>query len=235
MAEEGPEQWYRNLPVVTRGYLTAAFATTVVVQLELLSPMLLYLDFEAALGKLELWRLLTNYCFFGTFGLPFVFSMFFLVRYGRELEVKRFGGRSADFLWCLALCGAGMLVVAYLLGNQPFLASSMLSAIVYLWAREHAEQTLSIFGLFNVQAFYFPWVLCAIRVLMGGSAVPDLIGIFAGHVYYFVEDVQGHRLKAPLFLADALDAPATGVARAAQQQRNAFCGHAWGGGNRLGG
>lgn len=86
------------------------------------------------------------------------------------------------------------------------------------------------------QAFYFPWVLCAIRVLMGGSAVPDLIGIFAGHVYYFLEDVQGYRLKAPLFLADALDTPATGVQRAAQQHRNAFGGHNWGaGGQRLGG
>ena len=38
-------------------------------------------------------------------------------------------------------------------------------------------------------------------------AVPDLIGIVAGHVYYFLEDVQGYRLRAPLFLADALDAP----------------------------
>lgn len=229
------EQWYRSLPPITRGYLTASFAATVLAQLELVSPMLLYLDFELVLVKLELWRLLTNYCFFGTFSMPFVFSMFFLVRYGKELEAKRFEGRSADFLWCLGICGALMLVVAYCLGNQPFLASSMLSSIVYLWSREHSEQTLNIFGLFNVQGFYFPWVLCAIRVLMGGSAVPDLIGIFAGHVYYFLEDIQGYRLRAPLFLSDALDTATTGPARAAQAHRNAFGGHAWGGGQRLGG
>jgi len=235
-AGEGPEAWYRSLPVITRAYMTAAFATTVLVQTELLPPTLLYLDFDLVLGKLELWRLLTNLCFFGGLSLPFVFSMFFLVRYGKELEVKRFEGRAADFLWCLAICSLMMTAVAYALGNQPFLASSMLSVIVYLWSREHAEQVLSIFGLFNVQAFYFPWVLCAIRVLMGGSAVPDLIGIFAGHVYYFLEDVQGYRLRAPLFLSDALDTPVTGVARAAAANRNAFGGHQWGGGgNRLGG
>ena len=216
--------------------MTAAFAATVVAQLELVSPMLLYLDFDLVLGKLELWRLLTNLCFFGTFSMPFVFSMFFLVRYGKELEVKRFEGRSADFLWCLAIAALLMTAIAFVLGNQPFLASSMLSVIVYLWSREYAEQVLSIFGLFNVQGFYFPWVLCAIRVLMGGSAVPDLIGIFAGHVYYFLEDVQGFRLRAPLFLSDALDTPTTGAARAAQVNRNAFGGHNWGGGGqRLGG
>lgn len=77
-------------------------------------------------------------------------------------------------------------------------------------------------------------VLCAIHVVMGGSAVPDLVGIFAGHVYYFLEDVQQVRLKAPLFLSDALDAPAPGQ-RVAQQNRNAFGGHNWGaGGQRLG-
>ena len=236
MADDGPEAWYRALPTITRGYMTASFVATVVAQLELVSPRLLYLDFDLVLGKLELWRLLTNFCFFGTFSLPFVFSMFFLVRYGKELETKRFEGRPADMLWFLAISGLLMTAIAYVLGDQPFLASSMLSVIVYLWSREYAEQVLSIFGLFNVQAFYFPWVLCAIRVLMGGSAVPDLIGIFAGHVYYFLEDVQGYRLRAPLFLSDALDTPATGAQRAGQANRNWAGGHQWGGGGqRLGG
>ena len=232
----GIEDWYRGLPKVTRGYMTAAMGTTVLVQLELLAPTLLFLDFEAVGTQLEVWRLMTNFVFFGGFGMPFCFSMLFLVRYGRELEAKRFEGRASDFLWCLMGIGLIQIAVAFVMGSMPFLSSAMLSSIVYLWSREYAEQVLSIFGLFNVQGFYFPWVLCAIRVLMGGSAVPDLIGIFAGHVYYFLEDVQGFRLRAPLFLSDALDTPTTGPARAAQVNRNAFGGHNWGGGGqRLGG
>jgi len=31
----GPEEWYRSLPKITRGYLTASFAATLVAQLEL--------------------------------------------------------------------------------------------------------------------------------------------------------------------------------------------------------
>ena len=232
MADQGPEEWYRNLPPITRGYLTASFAATLVCQLEFVSPLLLYLDFGLVFGKLELWRLLTNFCFFGKFSMNFVFSMFFLVKYGQEVERKRFEGRTADCLWYYAFAGLVMLGVAFVLGEQPFLATSMLSALVYLWSREFSEQQLSMYGLFNVQGFYLPWVLCAIHVLLGGSAVPDLIGIVAGHVYYFLEDVQGYRLRAPLFLSDALDAPAAGAGRAQQAQRNAFGGHNWGGGGR---
>merc|ERR1719352_386107 len=105
------------------------------------------------------------------------------------------------------LCGLVLVGLAYLIGEMPFLSQAMLSVLVYLWSRENAEQVLSIFGLFNVQAFYFPWVLVAIRVLMGGSPVQDLCGIFAGHVYYFIEDVQGVRLSAPQFLSNVIDTP----------------------------
>ena len=70
---------------------------------------------------------------------------------------------------------------------------------------------------------------------MGGSPVDDLVGIFAGHCYYFCEDVQNYKLRAPQFFADLIDA---GGAHAppAGQQRNMFGNHAWGGGGqRLGG
>ena len=66
----GIEDWYRGLPKVTRGYMTAAMGTTVLVQLELLAPTLLFLDFEAVGTQLEVWRLMTNFVFFGGFG-PF--------------------------------------------------------------------------------------------------------------------------------------------------------------------
>jgi len=225
-----PEEWYRSLPVITRGYMTIAMASTVAVQLELLSPFLLHLDFESLTSKFELWRLVTNFCFFGKFGLPFVFSLFFLIRYGRELEAKRFEGRASDFLWGMGLMGIVQMAVAYVL-SVPFLSQAMLSAIVYVWSREYAEQVLSVFGLFNVQAFYFPWVLVGIRVLMGGSPVDDLIGIFSGHVYYFLEDVQNIKITAPSIIREYLDSGS----RPPQPNRNIFGNHNWGGGQRLGG
>lgn len=75
-------------------------------------------------------------------------------------------------------------------------------------------------------------MLVAIRVLMGGSPVDDLIGIFAGHIYYFLEDVQNVRLRAPQMLVDVLDSGE--AAQPAHQNRGMFGGHQWGGGQRLG-
>jgi len=208
--------------------MTASFGATLLTQMEFISPDRIHLSYESIFENFEVWRTVTNFCYFGKFSFPFVFSMFFLIRYGKELEAKRFEGRSADFLWCLAFTGLIQIVINYFMFGMPFLSQSMLSVIVYVWAREYADQILSMFGLFNIQGFYFPWCLVAIRVLMGGSPVPDLLGIFAGHVYYFLEDVQGVRLKAPAVLANFLDA---GV-NPQQPRTTAFGGHAWGGGGQ---
>ena len=119
-----PEDWYRSLPKITRGYMTAALATTVLVQLEFISPKLLYLDFPSITSNLEVWRLLTNFVFLGPFSMNFCFSMFFLIRYGRELEAKRFEGRAADMLWMMGITGLILCTVAYALGEIPFMSQA---------------------------------------------------------------------------------------------------------------
>ena len=36
---------------------------------------------------------------------------------------------------------------------------------------------------------YFPWVLVGFTILTGGSPIAELVGIAAGHAYYFLEYV----------------------------------------------
>lgn len=48
---------------------------------------------------------------------------------------------------------------------------------------------MSFLGLFNFSAPYLPWVLLAFSTLLGSSPLVDTLGIGAGHVYYFLEDV----------------------------------------------
>jgi hypothetical protein len=45
-----------------------------------------------------------------------------------------------------------------------------------------------MFGL-KFQGIYLPWVLVAFTVLMGGDPKPDLAGIAAAHLFYFLKDV----------------------------------------------
>eukprot|EP00658_Telonema_sp_P-2_P067092 TRINITY_DN5602_c0_g1_i6.p1 TRINITY_DN5602_c0_g1~~TRINITY_DN5602_c0_g1_i6.p1 ORF type:complete len:304 (+),score=95.39 TRINITY_DN5602_c0_g1_i6:128-1039(+) len=180
------EDWYNQIPVITRVYLTLAVATTLLCALEIVSPFSLYFNSNAILYKFELWRLVTNFLFFGLFGIEYVFHMFFLVRYCRLLEENTFHGRTADFLFMLLFGGTIMTVLAPFL-NVHFLGSSLSFMMVYVWSYRHEHIQMSFLGVVNFTAPYLPWVLLVFAVLFGASPVMDLLGVLAGHLYYFLE------------------------------------------------
>ncbi|MBA0839653.1 hypothetical protein Goarm_005359 [Gossypium armourianum] len=116
--------------------------------------------------------------------LDFMFHMFFLARYCKLLEENTFRGRTADFFYML-LFGASVLTGIVLIGGMiPYLSASF-ARIIFL-----------------SNSLTFMMVLLGFSVLVGASAWVDLLGMIAGHAYYFLEDVYprmtGRRpLKTP--------------------------------------
>ncbi|MCH97658.1 derlin-1-like, partial [Trifolium medium] len=51
---------------------------------------------------------------------------------------------------------------------------------------EFPNAEINIYGLFALKAFYLPWMMLALDVIFGSSIMPDLLGIIAGHLYYFL-------------------------------------------------
>jgi hypothetical protein len=58
----------------------------------------------------QLWRLVTNFLYFGPVGFNFLFNMIFAYRYCRMLEEGSFRGRSADFFFMFIFGGFLMIV-----------------------------------------------------------------------------------------------------------------------------
>ena len=182
------EQWYRQMPVVTRSYLTLSFLTTAGCALELISPFSVYYNSNLIFRKGEVWRLATNFFFFGSLGMDFVFHMFFLSRYCRLLEEGTFRGRSGDFFWMLLFGAASLNAVAPFV-NIQFLGSSLTFMMVYVWGRRNKNVNMSFLGLFAFTAPYLPWVLLAFSAALGSSPTTDLLGVASGHAFYFLNDV----------------------------------------------
>jgi Derlin-2/3 len=167
--------------------------------------------------------------------------MFFLARYCRLLEEGSFRGRSADFAYML-LFGAALLTCVAPFVQIQFLGSSLTFMMVYVWGRRNEFVNMSFLGLFNFSAPYLPWVLLAFSWVLGSSPLVDLLGIAAGHSYYFLADVyprmSGRRplatpaLLRALFPGEAADAAGAFafVAPAARPGARALGGGGGGGG-----
>ncbi|GJX24532.1 derlin-2.2 [Tanacetum coccineum] len=193
------EEWYKQMPVITRSYLTAAVLTTVGCSLEVFY-CLSFIEAGKGISQLD---------------LDFLFHMFFLARYCKLLEENSFRGRTADFFYMLLFGGTVLTSIVLVGGMIPyvsetfaniiFLSNSLTFMMVYVWSKRNPFIHMSFLGLFTFTAAYLPWVLLGFSVLVGASAWADLLGMVAGHAYYFLEDVyprlSGRRpLKTPSFI-----------------------------------
>lgn len=209
------EDWYKQTPVITRSYLTLSVLTTVGCALEVISPYHIYLNPDKVIGQCQYWRLITNFFYFGRLDLDFLFHMFFLARYCKLLEETSFRSRTADFFYMLFF-GGSLLTAIVLLGGMfqmvseslariLFLSNSLTFMMVYVWSKRNPHVHMSFLGLFTFTAPYLPWVLLGFSIIVGSSPWVDLLGMCAGHAYYFLEDVYpimtGRRLlKTPGFV-----------------------------------
>ena len=115
-------QAYMETPPVTRVYMTACVATTMAVQLELVSPFQLYFNPNLIWNNYQIWRLITTFLFFGSFGFSFLFNMIFTYRYCRILEENSFRGKTADFV-VMFLFGIASIIFFALFVNPMFLGT----------------------------------------------------------------------------------------------------------------
>ena len=248
MSSNSIEEWFKELPPISRGWLVSALLSTVAVVLGFASPVQLYLDWNLVINKFQIWRLMTCYIFFGKFGLPFVFQLYFLERYATKYEQNPFAagphiqGSSADFAFMLMFGGLIMALVASFM-EFYFMGPALVFMTLYMWSRKNATAPISFFG-FAFQGIHLPWVLLAFSILMGNSPVFDLLGIGVGHLYYFMIDVIPRQypnwpsflhLQTPAFLFEMIDgyAPAMPGQRA-RVSTGSSATRSWGGGRTLG-
>lgn len=210
----GPGDWYTSLPPITRLWATACFASSTLNYLGLVSPASLALLSRAAvLRRLQLWRLLTSTVFLAPYSLKFIFELLWIVQYGAALERGAYALRPGDFLYML-LFGASALSAVSLLApalGLYFVASPLVFALVYVWSRHYPDQRVSLFGMIQLQSYYLPFAFLVMTVLQGGSPLNDLLGIAAGHAWFFGTELYsrangGRRLLPTPAWADALAA-----------------------------
>eukprot|EP00455_Lapot_gusevi_P050054 TRINITY_DN7202_c0_g2_i1.p1 TRINITY_DN7202_c0_g2~~TRINITY_DN7202_c0_g2_i1.p1 ORF type:complete len:228 (+),score=36.58 TRINITY_DN7202_c0_g2_i1:70-753(+) len=205
------QEWYQTLPPVTRTYLSLAVATSALATFGILSPFHLFLDFDLVFKKFQIWRLVTNFLFFGTFSLPFVFQMFILSRYCTALESGFFTGNrgTAEFVFIMLFSASVLLVIAYLVKGLVFLGPALEFAILYIWSRKDPDRPVAVWG-FTFPGWQLPFVMMLVGLLMGSSPLLDILGILVGHTFHFLHDIlplsHGLQLiKTPQILYDYFD------------------------------
>lgn len=180
------ESWWGNLGPITKFTIVMCFGTTAAFSFGVVDPMLLVLDLYSTFTSLQVWRVVTAPYFFGKFGFPWLINSMMLVMWTQRNEEER-KGRPADMVYMLIILIATLHVLGFVFGLM-LLSGPLLMALVWAWCRTHEDAVLKIY-MFSFKGTMFPWAMVLFHLVLGQSIMDDLIGIAAGHVYYFLNDV----------------------------------------------
>ncbi|CAN1243076.1 DER1 [Linum perenne] len=243
-----PGEYYRSLPPVSKTYGVVCLMTSAAFYLGLYNPFTIALFYGDVFKRFQIWRLLTNFFFLGPFSFPFAFRLIIIARYGVSLERGPFDKRTADFVWMFFFGAISLLLMAVVPALwSPFMGISLVFMIVYIWSREFPNDTINIYGLVSLKGFYLPWAMLGLDLIFGDPLKPDILGIVAGHLYYYLTvlyPLSGGKyyyiFKTPRFVSYRLGQQTTsdsssGSAASQQQQQGNSQGAFRGRGYRLGG
>lgn len=182
-----PGEFYKSLPPISKAYGTLCLLVTVGCHLGLWDQSFLALYYPYVFRRLQVWRLITTLFFLGRFSINFGIRLLMIARYGVQLEKGPFDRRTADFLWMMIFGSITLLVLSIIpIFQSYFLGISLVFMLVYVWSREFPNANINIYGLVTLKAFYLPWAMLALDVIFGSPIMQDLLGIIAGHLYYFL-------------------------------------------------
>lgn len=257
----GPEQWFRSLPIVTRHWLGSSFLVTCAGNFEAVGVMKLIWNWKFVMDKFEVWRGLTSFLFVGGFSFNTLISFMLLHQFSKQYESggpynTGAGGGTADYVFMLMLGMAFMLLsYPFLLAYfplAPFFGRNLIFYVLYVWSKRNPTAPANIWGV-GMKGMYLPFAYLFITVVMGSPWYDMAHGIAAGHIYYFLVDVVPIAygkdiLHTPQILIDYFGigeyTPANAAPAQQQQQFGGFhapgrvnaprdpAAHDWGGGGR---
>ena len=99
-----------------------------------------------------------------------------------------FAGKAPDFVVMVLFNMFAVALYSFLYGNYMVLNQSFIFALMYVWCQLVPDAQI-VLWFFPVTSKNLPWVLIAFSVLTGGDPFTDLIGIAAGHSYYYLKHV----------------------------------------------
>lgn len=69
--------------------------------------------------------------------------------------------------------------------------------VVYVYCRKYPDEDISVWGI-PLKRKILPWVMLGLDTLMGSSPLMGILGIAAGHLYWYLTDGYQRNTGAPL-------------------------------------
>ena len=186
--------FFQQSPKITKILTLSSISISLLTWFEIVSPLSLYLNYSLIFKKCQIWRIFTNFFYFGDFSLSLLFHMLIFFRNSKLLEKKIFQGSAPDYLYFILFCMVFLLIFNPF-ARIIFLSESLSFAMTYYWGRKSKTTNVEFMGVFTFRAPYLPWFYLVISFLLESDFKNDFYGLIIGHLYFYLKEILP-RLKS---------------------------------------
>ena len=179
---------FNDSPKITSILIISTIATNILVWTGIITPYILYLSKDLIIKHFQIWRLFTNFLYFGKFNINIIVNIFLLSKNSKQIEKKVFHGDSADYLYFLFFCMLTFIIISPLT-KKIFFSHCLRDAIMYYWGRKCKRINAVFMGIISFRACYLPFIYFVVSFLMGYDYQSIFYGIIVGHIYFYLKDI----------------------------------------------
>lgn len=208
MAENDIGDWFRSIPLISKWWFSLSIILPLLGRIGLINGFYMVLDFGLVVYNFQFWRIATCFVFYPISpqtGFHYLMNLYFLYSYSTRLETGLFDGRPADYLFMILFNCIILLIIGFLVPLRLLMDPLVLS-VLYVWCQVNKDMIVQFWFGMQFKAMYLPWVLAVFNMILQGGGFMELIGIFVGHLYFFLmfkypQDFGGRRfLTTPSIL-----------------------------------
>jgi len=149
---------------------------------------------------IELWRLLTSFCYVGKLDkFNPLFLLFTIYLHSHGYEKNPFpagsGSRTADTLFAALFCTFCLLCTQPIPGYfgttyalYPIMTQNLAGALLYLWSKRNPRTMIQL-NFIPMEGRYLPFAHIGASLFMKNRLHELLHGFLIGHIYYFLIEV----------------------------------------------
>jgi len=182
--------------------------------LDTIPPLRVIFDSHKIYHNLELWRLLTSFCYCGgpLNDLHSLLVIYLIYVHANQYELNPHpsgsGNRTADCAFCYIFCTLGILI-SYLVMDHygvrvpPYFTRTLVFCILYLWSKRNPHAQIQL-NFIPIQGQYLPFAHIGLSLLINHQVPIEILHGFAiGHVYYYLIAVLPIILGRPVITTPA--------------------------------
>jgi Derlin-2/3 len=171
----------------------------------------------------QVWRLFTSAFFMGDLQINLIIQVFFSLMFIKNLEQQLYSRR----LSAMIFIGILLLIIIQILSSlltSLSICDSLLHAFAFIYSKLFTGANVNFLMIFTIPIQYYPFLQLLMPLLMGGSIIPGLIGIVAGHLVFYLLFVLPLLIQRPILRTPRALVRACGEEEGQQPQEQARYG-----------